>query len=215
MNLLMKWVTISGTLIFFCLGSMSGQTRYELSFQGHLADIEGTAIHEDTFTLTVSLRRINDREVRFRFTSEAVTDREGWFGFNIDNVAEFMIEEDGSWEPIVLQMEFMPNPHTDWMKEGNDFLVTYLIEPSKTDDAIFQMTRMEGSGLDVYAETHLHAFRDIYPFAYLKGGFLITDRPPVDSLSIADLRQWMTPEEEDTSRGIKGGFPVGGYRKKK
>ena len=218
MNLLKKWLVVSAALLTCLLPPMAGQEGYELYFQGFLADIEGAAIREDTFTLTVSLRRIGDQEKLQEISTVKSTDREGWFGFSIENVTEWMMEEDGTWKPVVLEMEFIPNLHTDWMEEGNDFLVTYILEPSKTAGALFQMTRMEGSTLEVYAETHLHAFRDRYPFAYLTGGFLISDQPPIDSLSIADLKQWLTPgelDEDDTSRGVKGGFPVGGYRKKK
>jgi hypothetical protein len=218
MNLLKKWNLISGMLCTCFLASVSGQTEYELTFQGLLADIEGTAIMEDTFTLAIQIHPVNKQNMLYEYTSQAETDGTGWFGFTISNIAEFMMEEDGSWKSIVLQMEFSPNTHTDWIKEGNDFLVNYTLAPSKIAGDLFQMTRMEGSGLEVYSEEHLHAFRDHYPFAYLTGGFLITDQPPIDSLSITDLRQWLTPTEEDedaASRGIKGGFPVGGYRKKR
>jgi hypothetical protein len=70
----------------------------------------------------------------------------------------------------------------------------------------------------VHSEEHLFAFKDLYPFAYLTGGFLMTDTPPISAQSLADLREWLTPdaldENDDTSRGVKGGFPVGGYHKK-
>ena len=218
MSLLKKWLVISGTLFICFVGSITGQTGYQLNFQGLLADIEGHAIIEDTFRLTIHLRGINDSENLFEHDSIVATDKEGWFAFTIDHVTKYMMSEDGTWKPILLQLEFNPDTHTEWLDQGSDFLVTYTLEPSKSAGALFQMTRMEGSSLEVYSETHLHAFRDLYPFAYLTGGFLITDQPPIDSLSVADLRQWLTPgelDEEDTSRGIKGGFPVGGYRKKK
>jgi len=77
---------------------------------------------------------------------------------------------------------------------------------------------MEGSELVVHTENHLFAFKDQYPFAYLTGGFLITDKPPVSTQSISDLQQWLLPVDQDEdgapSRGVKGGFPAGGYYKK-
>ena len=78
---------------------------------------------------------------------------------------------------------------------------------------------MEGTELDSYSEDHLYAFKDQYPFAYLTGGFLMTDQPPVTEQSIADLKQWLLPDDQNEdgtlSRGVKGGFPAGGYYKKK
>jgi hypothetical protein len=216
MNLQKKWLFLSATLLIFMLHPMAGQAGHELRFQGLLADIEGVPIGEDIFQLNVLVHQINNREILYEFSSVKTTDKEGWFGFTIEDVTQYMMQENGTCKPVVLQLEFIPDTHTNWMEEGNDFLVTYTLEPSKTTGAVFQMTRMEGSALEVYSDAHLHAFRDHYPFAYLTGGFLLSDQPPIDSLSIADLRQWLTPdEEEDASRGVKGGFPVGGYRKKK
>jgi hypothetical protein len=219
MNLLNKGFLILGVLLTGFSGSLAGQSAYELTFQGMLADIDGAGIGEESFILKVQIRPHTSAEVLHEFTADVKTDREGWFGFTIQNIARFMMNEDGSWRPILIRMEFSPDDQTSWIEQGNDFLVTYTLEPSKSPASLFQMTRMEGSELEVYSEEHLHAFRDHYPFAYLTGGYLITDIPPIDSISVADLRQWLTPdpdEEEDaSSRGVKGGFPMGGYRKKK
>jgi len=49
------------------------------------------------------------------------------------------------------------------------------------------------------------------------GGFLLSDAPPIDQNSVGDLRQWIVPDPTDSgaaTRGVKGGFPKGGYRKK-
>ena len=121
--------------------------------------------------------------------------------------------------PVIIRMEFLPSYGTSWMRKGDEFLVTYTLTPEQPDQTIhMKMTRMEGSDLVVHSEDHLYAFKDQYPFAYLTGGFVLTDQPPVSEESIADLRQWLSPsgqvERSEGSRGVKGGFPVGGYRKK-
>jgi hypothetical protein len=219
MNLLNKGFLTLGVLLAGFSGSLVGQSAYELTFQGILADIDGAGIGDESFMLKVQIRLHASGEVLHEFTSDAKTDREGWFGFTISSISGYMMNEDGSWRPILIRMEFLPDDQTSWIEKGNDFLVTYTLEPSKRSTSLFQMTRMEGSELEVYSEEHLHAFRDLYPFAYLTGGYLITDIPPADSVSVADLRQWLTPDPDDegdaSSRGVKGGFPMGGYRKKK
>ena len=219
MNLIKKGFLMLGMLVAGLPGSLLGQSAYELTFQGILAGIDGEGIGNESFLLKVQIRTDPADEVLYEFTSDVHTDEEGWFGFTISNISEFMMKVDGSWKPILLRMEFLPGDQTSWIEKGNDFLVTYTLKPSESSEHLFQMTRMEGSDLEVYSEEHLHAFRDLYPFAYLTGGFLITDTPPIDQQSVTDLQIWLTPdpedEEEAASRGVKGGFPVGGYRKKK
>jgi hypothetical protein len=86
------------------------------------------------------------------------------------------------------------------------------------DNSIYlKMARMEGSELSVHQEDNLYAFKDEYPFGYLTGGFLLTDSPPVNETSKDDLRHWIIPDPTESgaaTRGVKGGFPQGGYRKR-
>ena len=104
------------------------------------------------------------------------------------------------------------------MQKGEDLMVTYTLTPTKRDDAIYlKMLRMEGSELTVHLEDHLYAFKDEYPFAYLTGGFLLTDTPPINKSSLDDLKQWMVPEPTEkgsATRGVRGSFPKGSYRKR-
>jgi hypothetical protein len=213
-----KRLILMATALITLLAPTLGQSAYELSFQGHLADIEGVSIVNESFNLTVQVLPAGSGDVLYEFTTIESTDQEGWFGFTISSITDFMADEGIIRNPVVIRMVFFPNENTRWMKAGSDFLVTYSLEPGEPSAAMFSMTRMEGSDLQAHSEEHLFAFKDLYPFAYLTGGFLMTDQPPIGAQSVTDLREWLTPnpldENDDTSRGVKGGFPVGGYHKK-
>jgi len=219
MNLNKKKLFLMSAAMIVALGTLLGQTTYDLNFQGILTDIQGNCINNEQFDLLVQLRPESEQEVLFEFRSSTKTDEEGWFGYPINDISRHIMEDGKISKTVVIRMEFLPNDNTKWIKDGDDFMVTYKVEPVEVDNSIqLKITRMEGSELVVHKENHLFAFKDQYPFAYLTGGFLITDNPPVGNQSIADLRQWLTPDDSDedgaASRGVKGGFPAGGYYKK-
>ena len=219
MNLKKKKLFLFTAAIVVALGSVLGQTTYDLNFQGVITDIQGKSISSEQFNLLVQLRPESEQEVLFEFSSSTQTDQEGWFGYTISEISRFLVKDGKMSNTIVIRMEFLPNGNNTWIKEGDDFMVTYKVEPVLIDNSIqLKITRMEGSELVAHTENHLYAFKDQYPFAYLTGGFLITDQPPVSSQSISDLQQWLSPDESDdegaASRGVKGGFPAGGYYKK-
>ena len=202
------------------LVSASAQYNYEMKFAGRLADIQGKAICNEAFDLSVQLTREGDYKVFFEIDTSASSNNEGWFEYTISEISQYLLKEDGHTHPMVIRMELLPNEKTKWMKEGEDFMVFYILEPA-TDSINTQltMTRLEGSTLLKHTEDHLVAFKDLDPFSYLLGGFLITDQPPMGDQSISDLKQWLSPEDQDieggASRGVKGSFPSGGYKPKK
>jgi len=217
MNLKKKMLFLMCTVIFTALGPVLGQPAYDLNFQGILTDIQGKSISNEQFDLSVQLRPESEQNVLFEFSSSTNTDEEGWFGFTISEISRFIMTDGKLSETVVIRMEFLPNTNTRWMKDGDDFMVTYKLEPILVDNSTqLRITRMEGTELVVHTEDHLFAFKDQYPFAYLTGGFLVTDRPPVSNQSVEDLQQWLSPDEDEgaVSRGVKGGFPAGGYYKK-
>ncbi len=196
-----------------------GQSRYDLNFQGMLSDIQGTHINNESFDLTVQVLAGESGEVLFEFSSTTATDDLGWFGFTISEISRYVMEGNKPVHPAVIRIRLEPNEETRWLETGEDFLVTYTLSPAKMGNSThLKITRMEGSELMVHSEDHLFAFKDQYPFAYLTGGFLMTDQIPVSQQSIADLKHWLMPHDEEgdgsTSRGVKGGFPKGGYYKK-
>ena len=205
-------------ICFISSGTILAQTNHELSFQGILIDIQGQPICNDQFDLTIKLLHESEQEALYLFRSSFTTDEQGLYGFTIGAISRYFLDGEEFSKKVLLQMEFLPNEQTKWMKEGDDFSVTYTIHPLLMDQNLeFKVTRMEGSELVFHSEDYLFAFKDQDPFAYLLGGFLITDHPPVSPQSIEDLKQWISPDykEDADSRGIKGGFPAGGYHRKK
>ena len=220
MNLNKKQLFILPVAIIATIGTLIGQPTYDLNFQGMLADIQGNSISDEPFDLTVQLRPESGQDILFEFSSSTTTDEGGWFGFTISEISRYLLKNGQLSESVVVRMEFVPTENTKWMRKGEDFMVTYTVAPDKEQDSKqLKITRMEGSELVIHAEDNLYAFKDQYPFAYLTGGFLMTDKPPVTDQSVADLKQWLKPENHDgdraASRGVKGGFPAGGYYKKK
>jgi hypothetical protein len=219
MDLLKKQFILSLACLIITGISIAAQPTVDLAFQGMLSDIRGNRISSEPFNLLVKVLSIPDKEILWQSQSTATTDEEGWFGYSITDISRYMVKEGEMKIPVIIQMEFLPVSTTSWMSAGDDFMVTYTLSPTMTDQSIqMKMTRMEGSDLVVHSEEHLYAFKDQYPFAYLTGGFVLTDQPPVARNSVEDLRQWLAPpgdtEPGSVSRGVKGGFPVGGYRKK-
>jgi hypothetical protein len=220
MTLKKKLICLLSVLLGCTFGTVTGQNVYDLNFQGLLSDIEGHRVANESFDLKVELSRESGSETLFEFSSVAQSDQEGWFGFNISEISRFLNGDKPFSDPVLIKMEFVPNSSTKWIRAGEDFVLSYTLKSTTRDgQTSLEMTRMEGSKLQVHAEDHLHAFKDEYPFAYLTGGFLLSDQPPFDQELIADLKRWIVPDESDeegaVSRGVKGGFPTGGYYRKK
>ncbi len=220
MNLKKKKLFLIEAILIATLGTVLGQSAYDLNFQGMLADIQGNNIKNEQFDLSVQLKPESGQEILFEFNSSISTDENGWFGFTISEISRYLLKGGEISETLVIRLEFLPNAGTKWMRKGDDFMVTYTLAPSKDDNSTqLKITRMEGTELVAHTEDHLYAFKDLYPFAYLTGGFVMTDQPPVSEQTIAEFQQWVSPdnqnEEGAASRGVKGGFPAGGYYKKK
>lgn len=198
----------------------SAQSIFDLCFRGKLADIEGKEISAEHFDLKVQINRVAANEVFYEFKTASYSDKGGWFGFTIPKLSTYLLVEEQISQPVEIKIEILPNKDTEWLKDGEDFMVTYTLTPP-LDSSFNQsvMSRMEGSVLEVHSEAHLQAFKDLDPFAYLLGGFLLTDEPPISDQSQLDLQRWLSPESDEdeggASRGVKGGFPSGGYYKKK
>lgn len=213
-----KHLILSAACLIAAATFVTGQTAIDLAFQGMLSDIQGKRLSNKQFNLSVRVLSVPGHEIMWQRRSAAETDEDGWFGYRIPNISPYLLKDGQMKASVIIQMEFLPDSTTSWMKKGDDFKVSYTLTPTLIDQSIhMKMTRMEGSDLVLHSEEHLCAFKDQYPFAYLTGGFVLTDKPPVSKNSIADLRQWLSPSDQvepgEGSRGVKGGFPVGGYRK--
>lgn len=218
MALKRKQTTLIIAALFTFLLTTSGQAAIDLNCQGLLTEGVEKITNED-FDLNVKLISSHSGKNELWSYSEATsTDENGWFTFTIPELSQFMELKGNEKDSMVIWIEFQPNSNTKWLSEDEDFLVTYTITASITDDVIkLTLSRMEGAELTTHVEDHLFAYKDDYPFAYLTAGFLLTDAPPLNNTTIDDLRQWISPESSETdsiSRGVKGGFPKGGYRKR-
>lgn len=207
-------------LNLFLLTPTWSQSTFDLCFQGKLADINGKEISNEYFDLTVQISRGSDYEVLYEIKTSTSSDEGGWFGFSIPNMSQFLVEGGELKHPVEIKLELLPNRETKWMKSGEDFMLSYTLKPyTDNNDYQLMMTRMEGSKLAMYSEDHLYAFKDQDPFAYLLGGFMITDQPAFSDSLLIDHKQWLSPAPDDeqggTSRGVKGVFPGGRYYKKK
>jgi len=205
--------------LFSLLLSASGQPAIELNYQGILTDSEGERIPEAAFDFTVKLVSSDlGKTELWSYSDATLTDEDGWFSVSIPEISQYMDMDEDIKKSIVIRMNFNQNDKTTWLRKGEDLMVTYTLTPTMRNDAIYlKMSRMDGSELTVHLEDHLYAFKDEYPFAYLTGGFLLTDTPPLEKNALYDLRQWIIPEPTDNgsaTRGVKGGFPKGGYRKR-
>lgn len=214
-----KKIPLFFTALFALMLTTSGQASIELNFQGLLTGTSGEKLTNESFEFTAKLISSEPgNSVLWNYSSTTTTDEDGWLTFSIPEISQYLNMEEEDRNSIVISLEFTPNSNTKWLSQGENFLVTYALIPSMKDETIYlKMSRMDSSELTVHLEDHLYAFKDDYPYAYLTSGFLLTDSPPLTKSSLDDLRQWISPdssENDPASRGVKGGFPKGGYHKR-
>lgn len=214
-----KKISLVFTALFAVILATSGQATIELNFQGLLTGSSGEKLINESFEFTAKLISSEPgKSELWNYSASTSTDEDGWLTFSIPEISQYLNMEGEERNSIVIQLEFTPNSNTKWLAQGENFLVTYALIPSMKDDAIYlKMSRMDSSELTVHLEDHLYAFKDDYPYAFLTSGFLLTDSPPLTKSSLDDLRQWISPDsskDDPASRGVKGGFPKGGYHKR-
>ncbi len=208
-------------LILCCtLSSLRGQDASHLVFVGLLTDMEGSRITNEQFDLRVELKQKRDQSLLFKSTGSVFSDQEGWFESTIENFSGDLPGDGSAGSPLVLVLEFLPNEHTEWIDKDEDFRVSYTLSPFQGENRVkMEIKRQEGSELMEHLEEHFSVFKDQFPFAYLTGGILLSDHYPADKQLLEDLKIWISPSEEEESeaktRGVKGGFPTGGYHRKK
>ena len=218
MNLIKKVLPTFFTIAFGFMLSVSAQPKIEVNFQGLLTNSEGKVISGEPFNLVVKLLTAETSVSElWKFDTATASNEEGWVSFVIPDISGYLIKGEELQGSLVISLEFLPASGSSWIGEGENFFLSYTLTPTLREDGIhLRMSRLEGSELTVHQENNLFAFKDEYPFMYLTGGFLLTDNPPLDQQSVDDLHQWITPDPEEGSatRGVKGGFPQGTYRKK-
>lgn len=220
MNLIKSKSCYLIVLLFSVLAPLWGQSDYHLNFQGVLTDIEGKRICNDQFDLVVKLQYKSGQKILHELRNSITSDDEGWFDFSIEEISGYILKDGTTASPLVISLEFLPGGNTHWIGQDEDFMVSYTLSALQKDKTPeMKMTRMEGSVLIAHSEEHIYVFKDQYAFAYLTGGFLIADHTPPEEQLLEDLKIWISPSEDEESdarsRGVKGGFPTGGYRRTK
>ena len=143
MNLMKKPLILIVAAIFAVLGSVAGQATMDLNFQGILSDIQGKKICNEQFDLSVKLMNESGQNILWETSSSTQTDDEGWFGFSIREISQFLLKDGQIKETLVIRMELLPNTMTKWMRKGDDFMVSYTLSPTMIDDAIhLKITRI-------------------------------------------------------------------------
>lgn len=215
--------TIIFTLLFsFAATSLFSQGSVRLNFEGIMKDIEENRIAEDEFKLLINVISNPSGEILLEKSHTLLTDKQGWFGFDIGEFDRFFTLDQSGTSTIFINLELIPTRNSKWIEQGRSFPVSYkILKVAKSDSLLFEIARMEGSRaeeLRFLNQDDMLFFRDTYPFGYLQGGFMIS--LDLSSEKLAILRN-IIDEDSDTSgeatksRGVKGGFAVGGYRKTK
>lgn len=210
-----KYTSLVLTILCAFTLTAFGQSQLELNIQGLLSD-KGELIADDQFNLLVNLDSPDaEGEILWSYSEHVSSNASGWFGLSIPEISQYLDIEGDAQAPLRITMKFSPNSNTKWNISGGELVVIYNILPDSGNNPE-NMKISRDDGVELIAHDQFLAFKDIYPYAYLTSGFLFTDTPPVTVEDKENLRQWISPEptDPDSTRGVKGGFPKGGYRKK-
>ncbi len=203
------------TIILLALPLFLCAQQTHLKFQGLLSDFHKDPIANESFSLSIELIPAKSPTAVWSNTIACSSSETGWFGFDIENMEKWLSEEQG--HDIKMVLLFRATEPTGWIKEGEDFELSYTFKASQSAglNAIV-ITRTDGAELIKHGEDDFAAFKDSYPFGYITGGFMLSQVPLDQERANADLREWIIPGKspEGPSRAVKGGFHSGGYRKR-
>lgn len=212
-------------LALFLAGSAYSQNPSTIALKSHLTNIEGEVVANAK--IDASLIVINSEGKQcFDVEQSIITKADGSFSLFMQDLPPIFTKGKAS-EPAVIQLTITSPSGDSWLEEDK-FLVKYLF--TKTGNAQFteySLTRMEEQKLNHEYATDIWKFDDVYPFAYIKSSFLVSfndDITDAESLILAAEALFDANEAEDkapsnkvkppSSRGIKGGAAVGGYKKR-
>ncbi|MEX0988561.1 MAG: hypothetical protein WD052_13870 [Bacteroidales bacterium] len=204
--------------------TVNAQSPVTILFNGVLTDIEDTSISNDTVNIDFTIIS-SDEEPLFNKKITVPTTAAGEFMADFTNLPElFNSSANRQLVDIVVVMNSVNG--ASWMDQ-KDFMVKYHFE--KLGNEEYSITRFEGQTMEHYDMHPLWDFNDVYPFGYLNSRFMIsfsTELSDPNSI-IAILDDIPVPEEvyEEAApapmaappppqRGVKGGYAVGGYKKK-
>jgi hypothetical protein len=204
------------------MNSAYSQESIRLNFEGIMRDIEEMRISEDEFKLEVKVLSDPSGEILLENSYSIRTDNRGWFGFELGEFDRFFNQDLEGTSTIVVNLGLFPTENSKWIEQGKDFPITYkILRAIENDSLLFEIARIQGSRPEELLFSNIEEmliFQDSYPFGYLQGGFMIS--VDLSSEKLAILRNIIDEDsdasgEATKSRGVKGGFAVGGYRKTK
>jgi len=199
------------TLINLSLSSLFSQESLQLNYQGIIRD----KIIEGSFRLNINILSETESITLWKNSLLIATDDKGWFGFEIKDFERFFDEHHVNSSTLTIQLALSPTEDTRWNDANNSFEISYTIKRFvRSDSLLFQITRMDDAELLFHQFEDVLFFSDPYPFSYLQGGFMLsldTTHEKLVNLRANIKRDPDSSGEETKSRGIKGGFAVGGY----
>ena len=224
----MKKILLKLSMILLTLsiaGLAYSQNPSTIVLKSHLTNIEGEAVANAN--INTSLFVLNSEgEKCFEVEKSMVTKEDGSIVLFIQNLTPVFTKGSDS-DPAVIQLKITSPDGDSWLEEDK-FVVKYLFTiTGKGKNTEYALTRMEGQKLNYEYATDIWKFDDIYPFAYIRSSFLVSfneDISDAESLLLAaealfnaNKEEKLAPPEatpQPSSRGIKGGAAVGGYKKK-
>ena len=173
---------------------------------------EGNTINNDIFKLTANVLSDPAGAILWEKTFQIKTDDDGWFGFDLEEFDDLFENDKSELVDISVNLVFTPLTEGNWRPQGNDFPVSYTITRIiRNDSILFTMTRVPDKiKLTIMQQDYTLFYYDTYPFSWLQGGFILS--PASIPANVETLQSFIV---RGASRGIKGGFAVGGYSKKR
>ncbi len=200
------------------------QNPSTILLQSQLTNIDGEIVKNTELTTSIIIINAAGKQC-YKSKETLFTDGEGIFQLSIQDFNPLFIKKSES-DPVVIQLTIVSDDENKWLEE-DEFEVKYLLKSEIYDGFMeYSITRMEGQKLNYEYQSDIWMFTDVYPFAYIRSMFLLSfndDITDPESLLLAAKslfdKQGVAEDMEiesappPSSRGIKGGYAVGGYNK--
>jgi hypothetical protein len=204
--------------------ALTGQKPVTIVYQGTLTDMEGDIISDKQIRADLSFLDDQGNSV-YSVIEESRISEYGTFDIAVEDIPEW-ISDDNTYR---IRITLHNTAGENWLLDGT-FDLDYTLTAEKTGSTYtYILKRFEGLILEARSEGQLWQFNDLYPFAYLSSRFMISfnsDISEPEDVEILCNEFFNTPGEgedamkkaapaaqsEQRSRGLKGGYAVGGYQ---
>lgn len=212
-------------LAIFMFSTSFAQDPSVITIESQLSDIEGTNISNSE--IGASLLILNSSgQLSYENDFSLTTNDQGVFLMYIEDIPDLFVNGEGS-DPVVMKITLTSSENDTWLEE-DQFVVKYMLKcEGDKENRAYSLTRTEGQQLNYEYQSDIWKFQDIYPFAYIKSTFLFSfNKDITDAKSLLmvaneffkeselDEEDMVKEKEAAPSRGIKGGYAVGGIQKK-